>query len=141
LSRTFTCYVEVEGTDELAHIGAKHHRYAALTRALRHEREAGKIYSRAYGTELWVVLVLNFAPTERKQRQTVLRRHTLAYANRRDGRNYQLAWIDLATLLAAPVGRRVWELVEVVDYHEERDRLQTYWNRFPVNADTGDYEP
>lgn len=136
----FTCYAEVEGTDELPHIGAKHERYAALTRALRHEREGSRIYSRAYTTELCVVLVLTFAPGERQQRRTVLRRHTVAYANRRDGRNYRLAWIDLAALLAAPPGRAVWELAVPLDYAAERERLRAYWDRQPGDADTGDFE-
>ena len=136
----FTCYVEVEGTDELPHIGAKHDRYAALTRALRHEREGGRIYGRAYATELWLILVLNFAPGERKQRRTVLRRHAVAYANRRDGRNYCLAHIDLAALLAAPADRAVWELAAPIDYDAERERLRAYWDRQPGDADTGDFE-
>ena len=136
----FTCYVEVEGTNELPHIAAKHHRYAALTRALRHEREGGRIYGRAFATELWVLLVLTFGPGERKQRQTVLRRHTVAYANRRDGCNYRLAWIDLADLLAASPERAVWELAAPIDYEAERERLRAYWDRQPGNADTGDFE-
>ena len=137
----FTCYVEVEGTNELPHIAAKHNRYAALTRSLRHEREGGRLYARAYAAELWVVLVLNFALGERQQRRTVLRRHAVAYANRRDGRNYRLAWIDLADLLAAPAARAVWELAAPIDYDAERERLRAYWDRQPGNIDTGDFEP
>ena len=136
----FTCYVEVEGTNELPHIAAKHHRYAALTRALRHERAGGRLYARAYAAELWVILILTFGPGARKQRQTVLRRHAVAYASRRDGRNYRLAWIALAALLAAPAARAVWELVAPVDYEAERERLRAYWNRQPGDADTGDFE-
>lgn len=136
----FTCYVEVEGTNELPHIAAKHHRYAALTRTLRHERAGGQVYSRAYAAELWLILVLTFGPAERKQRQTVLRRHMIAYANRLDGRNYRLAWIDLADLLAAPDERAVWALAAPIDYEAERERLQAYWNRQPGDADTGDFE-
>lgn len=137
----FTCYVEVEGTDELPHIAAKHHRYAALTRALRHERAGGRAYGRAFATELWLIVVLTFGPGEERQRRTVLRRHAIAYANRRDGRNYRLAWIDLDDLLAAPADQAVWELAAPIDYDAERDRLKNYWGRQPGYASTGDYEP
>jgi hypothetical protein len=135
-----TCYVEVEGTNELPHILEKHHRYAALTRALRHERGGGRPYARAYASELTLLLVLNFAPGEERQRRTVLQRHRVAYANRRDGKNYAVAAIDLATALAAPAHLPVWRLGAAFDYDKERNRLRAYWDRQPMNADTGDFE-
>lgn len=135
-----TCYVEVEGTDEAKHITAKHHGYAALTRALRHERGNGQLYARAYATELTLLIVMNFAPGEERQRRHVLRRHLTAYANRSDGANYAVRTIDLKDVLAAPADVPVWRLGARLDYDKERDRLKGYWRRQPMNADTGDYE-
>ena len=87
-----------------------------------------------------MVLVLTFGPGEREQRRAVLRRHAVAYANRRDGRKYRLAWIDLAALRAAPADRVVWELAAPIEYEAERERLHAYWDRQPGDADTGDFE-
>lgn len=135
----FTCYVEVEGTNELQHIVAKHHRYAALARTLRAERDE-RPHARAYATEIILVLVLNFTPEQQQQRRTMLRRHAVAYANRRDGHNYRVEVIDLADLLAAQADHPAWQLATLIDYDDERARLQRYWNHRPGNEPTGDFE-
>ncbi len=87
------CFVEIEGTDEIAHIQAKHVRYWAL--------------GDAHGADPLLLVVFTFGPDQARLRRAVLRRHLAAYGAT-GTRRYRFAYLDLATLLATPAGEPPW---------------------------------
>ncbi len=91
--------VEVEGTDEGAHVRRKHQGYAALARGFD---QPGQPYRRL---RLHVTLVFTFPPSAAKQQRQVLQRHERAFAQEPDAWRYGLSWTTLDQALALPEGQ------------------------------------
>ncbi len=104
--------LELEGTEEMAHIAGKHanyYRYGEATHGPNEETTLNPL----------LVVILSFASA--RTRQTVIRRHIAAYGRNYEQR-YRLAFIDLATLLASPPGALPWAQLTVVDHTAEAAR-------------------
>ncbi len=101
--------LELEGSEEDAHIREKHMHCFALGVAYYRPRVADTI-------EPLLIIVLAFPSA--KTRQTVIQRHRRAYGSTQE-RWYGLGFIDLATILAAPPGTLPWEAIEMVEHSAE----------------------
>ena len=107
--QTTLLLLELEGSEELAHIQAKHARCFALGSTYYRPRVVERI-------EPLLLVVLAFPSA--KTRQTVIQRHRRAYGGTMESR-YGLGFIDLATILAAPPGTLPWEAIETVSHSAE----------------------
>ncbi len=91
--------VEVEGTEEGAHVRQKHRGYAALARSLERCDQPGRAF------RLHVTLVFTFPPSAARQQRQVLQRHERAFAQEPDAWRYGLSWTTLDQALALPEGQ------------------------------------
>ena len=119
--------VEVEGTDEGAHVRRKHQGYAALARSYD---QPGRTF------RLHVTLVFTFPPSAAKQQRQVLQRHERAFAQESDAWRYGLSWITLAAALGRYSDRSFADRCIDLDRQQIRERERTLAERI-ADAYTG----
>ncbi len=119
--------VEVEGTDEGAHVRRKHQGYAALARSYD---QPGRSF------RLHVTLVFTFPPSAAKQQRQVLQRHERAFAQEPDAWRYGLSWTTLEAALGRSEGRSFGDICIDLDRQKIRERERALAERI-ADAYTG----